>query len=219
VAYVGDIHDVLDFVARKRRYGRGCRRRRRRGGFRCARSRTLWAAAVEADLAGLYGLELLEHAARVLNRRSAAWTASGCSGSIRHAHTTDFIQKINIRRSLRMTSPCPSHELQDRRPAEALIRPRTRPRPPPCWPPARGHPPLRLGGGANILVGDKGYRHRDGHRPHRRGADRGGRPGGAELLVAGAACRWTRSARGLSKGLGGLEDFAGMPGSVAGPSS
>lgn len=85
---------------------------------------------------------------------------------------------------------------------------------------AEGIPLFILGGGANILVGDKGIRGivLDSSRLNsvrEETLGRGQTP--ASLLVAGAGLSMDKLCReALGRSLGGLEDFYGMPGSVGG---
>ncbi len=97
---------------------------------------------------------------------------------------------------------------------------------------AEGLPIFVLGGGANILVGDRGIRgivmDMGGlraarvERPEGAGGGRsrglgGAAPGATELLVAGAGLSVDELClEALARGLGGLEDFFGMPGTVGG---
>lgn len=93
---------------------------------------------------------------------------------------------------------------------------------------AEGVELLALGGGANILVGDKGVRGivmdtggLRGTRLERPAALEGSRgaPAGEDggLLVAGAGLSIDELClEALARGLGGLEDFFGMPGTVGG---
>jgi UDP-N-acetylmuramate dehydrogenase len=85
-----------------------------------------------------------------------------------------------------------------------------------------GLPLFILGGGANLLVGDKGIRgivlDASALRSVREEADSGEGSGeGRPLLVAGAGLSIDELClEALARGLGGLEDFCGMPGSVGG---
>jgi UDP-N-acetylmuramate dehydrogenase len=83
---------------------------------------------------------------------------------------------------------------------------------------ASGVPLFVLGGGANILVGDKGIRgivmDTSGLRQAR---IEPGLEAGRRILVAGAGISVDELClQALAAGLSGLEDFAGMPGSVGG---
>jgi UDP-N-acetylmuramate dehydrogenase len=133
----------------------------------------------------------------------------------------DFIQKINIRAELAYDEPMSLHtSFKIGGPAEALIRPEDATAAAALLAAARaeGIPLFVLGGGANILVGDKGIPGivMDTARIAAARIEEDG-PGGAELLVAGAGMSMDALClEALSKGLGGLEDFAGMPGSVGG---
>ncbi len=78
---------------------------------------------------------------------------------------------------------------------------------------AEGLPVFVLGGGANILVGDKGIRGIVLDSSSLNSI----RPEGEDGLVAGAGLSIDELClEALARGLGGLEDFFGMPGSVGG---
>ncbi len=82
---------------------------------------------------------------------------------------------------------------------------------------AEGLPLFVLGGGANVLVGDGGIRGlvMDTSRLRTSRLERG--PESSPILVAGCGLPMDELClEALGRGLGGLEDFAGMPGSVGG---
>jgi UDP-N-acetylmuramate dehydrogenase len=84
---------------------------------------------------------------------------------------------------------------------------------------AEGVEILALGGGANILVGDKGVRGIVMDTSGLRGArlEPTAEAESAALLVAGAGLSVDELClEALARGLGGLEDFFGMPGTVGG---
>jgi UDP-N-acetylmuramate dehydrogenase len=86
---------------------------------------------------------------------------------------------------------------------------------------SEGIPLLFLGGGANILVGDKGVRglvmDTSALRSLRLEAGIQGGSGEGPILVAGAGLSVDDLClEALARGLAGLEDFFGMPGSVGG---
>ena len=129
----------------------------------------------------------------------------------------DFLQKINIRAEVTWDEPMSLHTtFKIGGPAEAFVRPAEPHRLPLCLAAARaeGIPLFVLGGGANILVGDKGIRGIVMDTSRLRSVERRGqRPGRARFLVAGAGLSMDELClEALARGLGGLEDFAGMPG-------
>ncbi len=104
-------------------------------------------------------------------------------------------------------------------PAEALVRPRDATSAAALFAAARGEgiPLFVLGAGANILVGDRGIRGivlDSGALASVRAEPAGG---GRAVLVAEAGLSMDELClEALCRGLGGLEDFAGMPGTVGG---
>ena len=82
-----------------------------------------------------------------------------------------------------------------------------------------GLPLFVLGGGANLLVGDKGIRGIVLDSSGLRGvadAPRAGGEAGRELVAGAGLSMDELCLEALCRGLGGLEDFAGMPGTVGG---
>jgi UDP-N-acetylmuramate dehydrogenase len=144
----------------------------------------------------------------------------------------DFIEKINIRAKVTWNEPMSKHTTFGiGGPADALVRPADAESAARLLSAARaeGVGLFALGGGANVLVGDKGIR----GIVMDTGALRSARveapaPAGARetILVAGAREAILVAGAGLAidelcldalaLGLGGLEDFYGMPGSVGG---
>lgn len=132
----------------------------------------------------------------------------------------DFLQKSNIRAEVTSEEPMSRHTSYGiGGPAEAFARPEDAASAVALMTAARreGIPLFILGGGANILVGDKGIRGivMDTSRI----ASTRLEPGytGVPCLVAGAGVSMdTLCLDALARGLGGVEDFAGMPGSVGG---
>jgi UDP-N-acetylmuramate dehydrogenase len=82
---------------------------------------------------------------------------------------------------------------------------------------SEGIPLFVLGGGANILVGDKGIRGIVMDCSALRALRKEGESRDTRTLVAGAGCSIDELClAALASGLGGLEDFYGLPGSVGG---
>jgi UDP-N-acetylmuramate dehydrogenase len=127
----------------------------------------------------------------------------------------DFLQKINIRAELAWDEPMSLHTtFRIGGPAEAYARPEDAAAAAALTAAARaeGIPIFFLGGGANVLVGDGGIRGivLDTSRIASTRMESG-------LLVAGAGLPMeTLCLDALARGLGGLDDFAGMPGAVGG---
>src|SRR5208282_3984076 len=127
----------------------------------------------------------------------------------------DFLQKINIRAELAWDEPMSLHTtFRIGGPAEAYARPEDAAAALALTAAARaeGIPIFFLGGGANVLVGDGGIRGivLDTSSIAATRMESG-------LLVAGAGLSMeTLCLDALARGLGGLEDFAGMPGAVGG---
>jgi UDP-N-acetylmuramate dehydrogenase len=127
----------------------------------------------------------------------------------------DFLEKINIKAKVTWNEPMALHTtFKIGGPAEAFVTPSGPESAALLLVAAReeGIPLFILGGGANILVGDKGIRgivmDSSGLRSVREGQT---------LLVAGAGLSIDELClEALSRGLVGLEDFNGMPGSVGG---
>jgi UDP-N-acetylmuramate dehydrogenase len=132
------------------------------------------------------------------------------------------MQKINIRAELSWNEPMSLHtSFRIGGPAEILARPLDAHSALVLLAAARaeGLPLFVLGGGANILVGDEGIRGivMDTSRLRSIRLEAPGGLEGAPLLVAGAGLPMDELClEALSRGLGGLEDFAGMPGSIGG---
>lgn len=131
----------------------------------------------------------------------------------------DFLEKINIRAEIAWDEPMSRHtSFRIGGPADALVRPADAESAAALARAARaeGLPLFVLGGGANILVGDRGIRgivlDCSGLRSTR--LERGD---AGPLLVAGAGLSMDELClEALCLGLGGLEDFAGLPGEVGG---
>jgi UDP-N-acetylmuramate dehydrogenase len=134
----------------------------------------------------------------------------------------DFLQKINIRAEIRWQEPLSLHTtFRIGGPAEALVRPRDPESAGKLLSSARaeGIPLFVLGGGANILVGDRGLRGIVMDTALLRGFRVEAAAGTCEgtLAIGGAGLAMDELClEALARGLGGLEDFAGMPGSVGG---
>jgi UDP-N-acetylmuramate dehydrogenase len=128
----------------------------------------------------------------------------------------DFIEKINMKAEVIYDEPMALHtSLGIGGPADALVRPRDGVSARSAATAARDAdiPLFVLGGGANILVGDKGIRGivLDTGSLDCVGMEEDG------FLFAGAGLSMERLClEALARGLGGLENFAGMPGSVGG---
>jgi UDP-N-acetylmuramate dehydrogenase len=131
----------------------------------------------------------------------------------------EFVQKINIRAEIAWEEPLSRHtSFRIGGPAEALVKPLDPDSAVRLLAGARaeGLPLFVLGGGANILVGDRGLRgivmDTAGLRSVRMAGE-----GPDRLLAAGAGLSMDELClEALTRGLGGLEDFAGMPGTVGG---
>ena len=129
----------------------------------------------------------------------------------------EFLQKINIRAELLWDEPMSLHTtFHIGGPADALVRPADTASALALVREARagGMPLFTLGGGANILVGDRGIRgivlDTSRLRSTRLEAD-------SSILIVGPGLSIDELClEALSRGLGGLEDFAGLPGSVGG---
>ncbi|HUW41073.1 MAG TPA: UDP-N-acetylmuramate dehydrogenase [Rectinemataceae bacterium] len=132
----------------------------------------------------------------------------------------DFLEKINIRAEIGFGESMASHcSFGIGGPADAFVRPLDAEAAAELFAAARaeGIPLFVLGGGANILVGDRGIRgivlDMGGLAALRFEALEDGRV----LLAAGAGLDVDDLClEALCRGLGGLEDFAGMPGTVGG---
>ncbi len=134
----------------------------------------------------------------------------------------DFLEKINISAKIAYDEPMAAHTSfhiggpadayvlpQDERSALVLVRAAR----------AEGIPLFTLGGGANLLVGDRGIRgivldtaklDSVAEEPEEDGS-------GAVILAAGAGLAVDRLCEeALSRALTGLENFAGLPGTVGG---
>jgi UDP-N-acetylmuramate dehydrogenase len=142
------------------------------------------------------------------------------------ATVRDFLEKINIKAMIEYDAPMAAHtSFAIGGPADALVRPRDPESAAALLAAARGEgiPVFVLGAGANILVGDRGIRGivldtsllaglRDGNGSGSTSPD-----DGTAVLVAGAGLSMDALClEALARGQGGLEDFAGMPGSVGG---
>jgi UDP-N-acetylmuramate dehydrogenase len=131
------------------------------------------------------------------------------------------MQKINIRAEIRWDEPMALHtSFRIGGPAELFVRPEDASSAvaleSAAW--AEGIPLFILGGGANILVGGKGIRGivLDTSRLRSVRIEAADDPAIA-ILIAGAGLSTDELCLdALAKGLAGLEDFAGMPGSVGG---
>ena len=142
----------------------------------------------------------------------------------------DFLEKINIRGQYRLNEPlAPRCSFGIGGPADALVRPRDAASAARLFAAARseGIPIFVLGGGANILVGDGGFRGivldmgdltRIDEAPAVSPASETSGPAGGGILIAAEAglSMDLLCMEALCRGLGGLEDFSGMPGSVGG---
>jgi UDP-N-acetylmuramate dehydrogenase len=130
----------------------------------------------------------------------------------------EFLAKINIESEAEFEAPMSGRtSLGIGGPAEALVRPRDRRAATLLVAAAKaeGIPLFVLGGGANLLVGDRGIRGivLDLSRLRAVGAAREA----GEILVCEAGLAMDELClEALCRGLAGLEDFAGMPGSVGG---
>lgn len=133
----------------------------------------------------------------------------------------NFLEKINIRADARFDEPLAAHTtFRLGGPADALVAPRTRDdllvllR----EAGAEGIPCFILGGGANVVVADRGIRGIVVETRHLDGvAAEGGRVDEGGVLVAEAGLSVDRLCEAaLERRLGGLETFYGMPGSVGG---
>jgi UDP-N-acetylmuramate dehydrogenase len=129
----------------------------------------------------------------------------------------EFIQKINIRAGVTWEEPLSLHTtFRMGGPAEAFVRPEDAASASALNAAARaeGIPIFVLGGGANVLVGDKGIRGIVMDSSNLRSVYIEAESG---LLVAGAGLSMDELClEALARGSGGLEDFAGLPGSVGG---
>jgi len=131
----------------------------------------------------------------------------------------DFLEKINIKAGILYDEPMSAHTtFRIGGPADALVAPADRASLLALLGAARreGIPCFILGGGANVVVADRGIRGIVVDTRLLSGTAREA-SGGDSLLVAGAGTvvdRLVEAAAGL--GLAGLETFYGMPGSVGG---
>ena len=127
------------------------------------------------------------------------------------------MQKINIRARVTWEEPLSLHTtFKIGGPAEAFARPEDSASASALKAAARaeGIPIFVLGGGANVLVGDRGIRGIVMDTSSLRSVDMEAEEG---LLVAGAGLSMDELClEALARGSGGLEDFAGLPGSVGG---
>ncbi len=142
----------------------------------------------------------------------------------------DFLQKINIRAAVAYGEPMSAHtSFRIGGPADAFVRPLDENSAIALALAASGEgiPLFCLGGGANLLVGDKGIRgivlDSSALRSLKVEAESAApgaispSPGGTRILSAGAGLSIDELClEALCLGLGGLEDFAGMPGAVGG---
>jgi UDP-N-acetylmuramate dehydrogenase len=144
----------------------------------------------------------------------------GCKYNSRVFTLRDFLEKINIGSEVTWEEPMSRHTTFGiGGPAEAFVRPTGPDSALRLLGAARreGVPLFVLGGGANLLVGDKGIRGIVLDASALRWAREEGGEGGERLLVAGAGLSVDELClEALARGLGGLEDFFGMPGSVGG---
>jgi UDP-N-acetylmuramate dehydrogenase len=135
-----------------------------------------------------------------------------------------FLEKINIRAAIAWDEPMSVHTtFRIGGPADALVRPEDEDSLLRLVAAAReeGIPLFVLGGGANLLVGDKGIRglvlDTGGLRAVGEPGDGAGEGSRARLLAAGAGLPMDELClEALARGLGGMEDFAGLPGTVGG---
>jgi UDP-N-acetylmuramate dehydrogenase len=131
-----------------------------------------------------------------------------------------FLRKINIDCSIAVAEPMANHtSLRIGGPADALVAPRNEDGLQRLVVEARreGIPLFFLGGGANILVGDRGIRGIVVELRQLDGISIAALPDGRTGLSAGAGCPVGRLCEvALSRGLAGLENFYGMPGSLGG---
>jgi UDP-N-acetylmuramate dehydrogenase len=142
----------------------------------------------------------------------------------------DFLEKINIRAEVAYDEPMAAHtSFRIGGPADALVRPLDEDSAIALVRAAAGEgmPLFFLGGGANLLVGDKGIRgivldsaalRSLRYESARAAPDAGSAyPGAFSILRAGAGLPVDELClEALCLGLGGIEDFAGMPGAVGG---
>jgi UDP-N-acetylmuramate dehydrogenase len=136
----------------------------------------------------------------------------------------DFLEKSNIRAEVTWNEPMSTHTtFKIGGPADAFVRPKDTESALFLLSSARaeGIPLFILGGGANLLVGDKGIRgivmDTSALRSISRRLTPYTAPEGQTLLVAGAGLPIDELCLdALASGLGGLEDFFGLPGSVGG---
>jgi UDP-N-acetylmuramate dehydrogenase len=131
----------------------------------------------------------------------------------------DFLEKINMKAAVSWEEPMSRHTtFKIGGPAEAFVRPEGPESAAALVAAARaeGVPLFVLGGGANLLVGDRGIRGIVLDSSSLRSVRTEGAAGGA-LLIAGAGLSIDELClEALAEGRGGLEDFYGMPGSVGG---
>ena len=132
----------------------------------------------------------------------------------------DFLEKINIRARTSFDESMALHcSFGIGGPADALVRPLDPESAARLHAAARaeGLPLFVLGGGANILVGDRGIRGIVLDMGELDWVRVSPEEGGGALLAAGAGLGVDELClEALCRGLGGLEDFAGMPGTVGG---
>jgi UDP-N-acetylmuramate dehydrogenase len=132
----------------------------------------------------------------------------------------DFLEKINIRAETSFDESMARHcSFGIGGPADALVRPGDAAAAAALFAVARGEgiPLFVLGGGANILVGDRGIRGivLDSSALKAVSVEPG--EGGRLTLVAEAGLGMDELClEALCRGLGGIENFAGMPGTVGG---
>jgi UDP-N-acetylmuramate dehydrogenase len=131
----------------------------------------------------------------------------------------DFLEKINIKAEILYDEPMSAHTtFRIGGPADALVAPAARADLVALLEAARlgGIPCFVLGGGANVVVADRGIRGLVVDTRLLCGIEEEG-SGDRRLLVAGAGAIVDRLVEAAAdRGLAGLETFYGMPGSVGG---
>jgi UDP-N-acetylmuramate dehydrogenase len=132
----------------------------------------------------------------------------------------DFLKKINITAEVAWDEPMSLHTTFGiGGPADAFVRPSDPGAASRLLAAARAEsiPVFVLGGGANLLIGDKGIRGIVLDSSALRSVTEDQTQEGPTLLAAGAGLSIDELCLdALARGLGGLEDFFGMPGSVGG---
>jgi len=133
---------------------------------------------------------------------------------------SEFLLKINIRASIAFDEPMARHtSFRIGGPADALVAPEAAADLALIVGKAgeEGIPVVILGGGANLLVGDRGIRGIVVDTRRMAGFEIEEREGAGPRLRAAAGVSVSRLCEyALSRGLGGLENFYAMPGSLGG---